>query len=67
MLFCQKADIAMPKELVSADGEVDIERDFQDSAMKKEDPLFNSGRSFLGSRLSAYLFPVNLPFGIGIQ
>ena len=64
MLFCQKADIAMPKELVSADGEAVIERYFQDSARKKEDPLFNSGRSFLGNRFRVYLFPVNLPFGI---
>ena len=27
--FCQKAEVAMPKELVSADGEVGVEKDFQ--------------------------------------
>ena len=65
--FCQKAEVAVPEELVRADGEVGVEKDFQDSAMKKEGPLFNSGKSFLGSRFSAYLFPVKTPFGIEIQ
>ena len=27
--FCQKAEVAMPKELVSADGEVGVEENFQ--------------------------------------
>ena len=63
--FCQKAEVAMPKELVGADGEVCVEEDFQESARKKDRPLFHAHRSFLGNRLSAYLFPVNLPFGIG--
>jgi len=27
--FCQKAEIAVPKELVWADGEVGVEEDFQ--------------------------------------
>ena len=27
--FCQKAEVAMPKELVSADGEVGVKKDFQ--------------------------------------
>jgi len=55
----------MPEELVSADGEVDVEKYFQESARKKDGTLFRAHRSFLGKRLSAYLFPVNLPFGIG--
>ena len=29
--FCQQAKVAMPKELVSADGEVGVEEDFQKS------------------------------------
>ena len=28
--FCQKAEVAMPEELVRADGEVGIEEDFQE-------------------------------------
>jgi hypothetical protein len=28
--FCQKAEVAMPEELVRADGEVGVEKDFQD-------------------------------------
>ena len=40
--FCQKAEVAVPEELVRADGEVGVEKDFQDSAMKKEGPLFIS-------------------------
>ena len=63
--FCQKAEVAVPEELVRADGEVCVEKDFQRSARKKDSPLFHAHRSFLGNRLSAYLFPVNLPFGIG--
>ena len=31
--FCQKAEIAAPEELVRADGEVGIEKDFQDNAI----------------------------------
>jgi len=31
--FAQKAEIAMPEELVGADGEVGIEKDFQDNAI----------------------------------
>jgi hypothetical protein len=62
--FCQKADVAVPEKLVRADGEVCVEEDFQESARKKDSPLFPAHRSFLGNRLSAYLFPVNLPFGI---
>ena len=27
--FCQKAEVAMPEELVGADGEVGVEEDFQ--------------------------------------
>jgi len=30
--FCQKAEIAVPEELVGADGEVGIEKDFQASS-----------------------------------
>ena len=63
--FCQQAKVAVPEELVGADGEVGVEEDFQESARKKDSPLFHAHRSFLGNRLSAYLFPVNLPFGIG--
>jgi hypothetical protein len=40
--FCQKAEVAAPEELVGKDGEVGVEKDFQDSARKKEDPLFIS-------------------------
>ena len=28
--FCQKTEVAMPEELVRADGEVGVEEDFQD-------------------------------------
>ena len=62
--FGQKTKVAMPEKLVRADGEVGVEKDFQESARKKDSPLFPAHRSFLGNRLSAYLFPVNLPFGI---
>ena len=31
--FCQKAEIAMPEELVGADGEVGVEKDFQESGI----------------------------------
>ena len=31
--FCQKAEVAVPEELVRADGEVCVEEDFQDNAM----------------------------------
>ena len=31
--FCQKAEVAMPKELVGADGEVGVEKDFQESGI----------------------------------
>ena len=27
--FCQKAQVAVPKELIGADGEVGVEKDFQ--------------------------------------
>jgi len=27
--FCQKAEVAVPEELVGADGEVGVEKDFQ--------------------------------------
>ena len=27
--FCQKAEVAVPEELVRADGEVGVEKDFQ--------------------------------------
>ena len=27
--FCQKAEVAMPEELVRTDGEVGVEKDFQ--------------------------------------
>jgi hypothetical protein len=40
--FCQKTKVTLPEELVGADGEVGVEKDFQDSAMKKEGPLFIS-------------------------
>ena len=63
--FGQKAEVAMPEKLVRADGEIGVEEDFQESARKKDSPLFHAHRGFLGNRLSAYLFPVNLPFGIG--
>jgi hypothetical protein len=63
--FGQKAEVAVPEKLVRADGEVCVEEDFQESARKKDRPLFHARRSFLGNRLRAYLFPVNLPFGIG--
>ena len=29
--FCQKAEIAMPEELFGADGEVGVEKDFQNT------------------------------------
>jgi len=63
--FCQKAKVTLPEKLVGMNGQVGVEEDFQESAMKKDSPLFHAHRSFLGNRLSAYLFPVNLPFGIG--
>ena len=63
--FCQKTKVTVPEKLVRADSEVGVEKDFQESARKKDSPLFRAHRSFLGKRLSAYLFPVNLPFGIG--
>jgi hypothetical protein len=62
--FCQKAEVAVPEKLVRGNSEVGVERDFHESASKKDSPLFPAHRSFLGNRLSAYLFPVNLPFGI---
>ena len=31
--FGQKAEVAMPKKLVSADGEVGVEKDFQGSGI----------------------------------
>ena len=31
--FCQKAEVAMPEELVRADGEVGVEKDFQDNTI----------------------------------
>jgi len=31
--FGQKAEVAMPEKLVRADGEVGIEKDFQDNAI----------------------------------
>ena len=31
--FCQKAEIAAPEELVRADGEVGVEKDFQGSGI----------------------------------
>jgi hypothetical protein len=40
--FCQMAEVAVPEELVRADGEVGVEEYFQDSGRKKEDPLFIS-------------------------
>jgi len=40
--FCQKTEIAVPEKLVGPDGEIGVEKDFQDSARKKEDPLFIS-------------------------
>ena len=63
--FCQKTKVTLPEKLVRADGKVGVEEDFQESARKKDSPFFHAHRSFLGNRLSAYLFPVNLPFGIG--
>ena len=27
--FCQKAEVAMPEELIGADGEVGVKKDFQ--------------------------------------
>jgi hypothetical protein len=29
--FCQKAEVAMPEKLVRADGEIGVEKDFQES------------------------------------
>ena len=31
--FCQKTKVAVPKKLVSADGEVGVEKDFQGSGI----------------------------------
>ena len=31
--FGQKAEVAMPEELIGADGEVGVEKDFQDNAI----------------------------------
>jgi hypothetical protein len=33
--FCQKAKVAMPKELVGANGEVGVEKDFQKHPLKR--------------------------------
>ena len=40
--FCQKTKVTVPEKLVRADSEVGVEKDFQESARKKEDPLFIS-------------------------
>ncbi len=31
--FCQKAEVAVPEELVRVDGEVGVEKDFQESGI----------------------------------
>jgi len=63
--FCQKAEVAVPEKLVRADGEVGVEKDFHESAGKKDSPPLSTHKSFLGNRWRSYFFPVNLPFGIG--
>jgi hypothetical protein len=34
--FCQKAEVAMPEKLVRSDGEVGVEKDFQELRLRME-------------------------------
>jgi hypothetical protein len=36
--FCQKAEVAMPEELVGADGKVGVEKDFQGISEEEIEP-----------------------------
>ena len=49
--FCQKAEIAVPEELIGADGEVGVEKDFQGISDEERQPTFPSPQKLSGQSI----------------